>query len=412
MKRVLTIDENECTQSTVPPESDIFEQYNDVFTGLGCVKGVVHHIATDPAVKPVVHPPRRVSALLRQKVKDELDRMERLGVVERVQELTEWVNSLVTVLKPNGKIRLCIDPKDLNRAIKREQYPMKTIDEVITRMPNAKFFSKLDSTQGYWQVELDDENAKKCTFNTPFGKYRFNRLPFEISSAPEVFQTVMSQIFNGHDGIEVIVDDLLVWGKTKEQHDERLKRALEIARSSRIKLNKDKCICEIGLQEVTYIGHTLSSNGLKPDVNKVEAIRRIDTPDDKAAVQRFLGMATYLAKFIPNFSQLASPLRVLLEKNTAWHWDKPQQDSFEKLKVIITNAPVLKYYDVTKDVTIQVDASPNGLGAVLLQDEHPVAYASRSLTQSEQNYAQIKKKCWPLRSDVKDFMNIFTERSQ
>ena len=389
VKRVLTIDENECTQSTVLPESDIFEQYSDVFTGLGCVKGVVHHIETDPAVKPVVHPPRRVSAPLRQKVKDELDHMESLGVVERVQEPTEWVNSLVAVLKPNGKIWLCIDPKDLNRAIKREQYPMKTIDEVITRMPNAKFFSKLDATQGYWQVELDDESAKKCTFNTPFGRYRFNRLPFGISSAPEVFQNIMSQIFDGHDGIEVIVDDLLVWGETKEQHDERLKRALEIARSSGIKLNKDKC--EIGLQEVTYIGHTLSSNGLKPDVNKVEAIRRIDTPNDKAAVQRFLGMATYLAKFIPNFSQLASPLRVLLEKNTAWHWDKPQQDSFEKLKVIITNAPVLKYYDVTKDVTIQVDASPNGLGAVLLQDEHPVAYASQSLTQSEQNYAQIEK---------------------
>ena len=131
-KRVLTIDENECTKSTVPLESDIFEQYNDTFTGLGCVKGVVHHIATDPAVKPVVHPPRRVSAPLRQKVKDELDRMERLGVVERVQEPTEWVNSL----KPNGKIRLCIDPKDLNRAIKREQYPMKTIEEVITKIPN------------------------------------------------------------------------------------------------------------------------------------------------------------------------------------------------------------------------------------------------------------------------------------
>ena len=124
----------------------------------------------------------------------------------------------------------------------------------------------------------------------------------------------MSQIFDGHDGIEVIVDDLLVWGERKEQHDERLKRALEITRSSGIKLNKDKC--ETGLQEVTYIGHTLSSNGLKPDVNKVEAIRRIDTPNDKPAVQRFLGMATYLAKFIPNFSQLASPLRVLLGKNT------------------------------------------------------------------------------------------------
>ena len=136
--------------------------------------------------------------------------------------------------------------------------------------------------------------------------------------------------FDGHDGIEVIVDDLLVWGETKEQHDERLKRALEIARSSGIKLNKDKC--EIGLQEVTYIGHTLSSNGLKPDVNKVEAIRRIDTPNDKAAVQRFLGMATYLAKFIPNFSQLASPLRVLLEKNTAWHWGQTTARQLRKVE--------------------------------------------------------------------------------
>ncbi len=313
-------------------------------------------------MKPVVHPPRRVSVPLRQKVKDELDRMERLGVIERVRQPTEWVNSLVTVVKPNGKIRLCIDPKDLNRAIKREQYPMKTIEEVISQMPNAKFFSKLDATQGYWQVRLDDESSIKCTFNTPFGRYRFNRLPFGISSAPEVFQNIMSQIFDGHEGIEVIVDDLLIWGETQQQHDERLKQVLNIAREAGIKLNKDKC--EIGLQQVTYIGHTLSSSGLKPDVNKVEAIKAMDTPTDKAAVQRFLGMATYLAKFIPNFSQLAAPLRVLLEKNTEWHWDLPQQSSFERLKHAITNAPILKYYDMNKEVTIQVDASPNGLGAV------------------------------------------------
>ncbi len=386
---MLTVDKNECVESTSTAPKDIFEQFNDVFTGLGCVKGVIHHIETDPAVKPVVHPPRRVSVPLRQKVKDELDRMERLGVIERVQQPTEWVNSLVTVVKPNGKIRLCIDPKDLNRAIKREQYPMKTIEEVISRMPNAKFFSKLDATQGYWQVRLDDESSIKCTFNTPFGRYRFNRLPFGISSAPEVFQNIMSQIFDGHEGIEVIVDDLLIWGETQQQHDERLKQVLNIAREAGIKLNKDKC--EIGLQQVTYIGHTLSSSGLKPDVNKVEAIKAMDTPTDKAAVQRFLGMATYLAKFIPNFSQLAAPLRVLLEKNTEWHWDLPQQSSFERLKHAITNAPILKYYDMNKEVTIQVDASPNGLGAVLLQEEQPVAYASRSLTQSQQNYAQIEK---------------------
>lgn len=389
VKRVLTIDKSECIESTETESKDIFEQYKDVFTGLGCVKGVVHHIETDPAVRPVIHPPRRVSVPLRKKVKDELDRMERLDVIERVQEPSEWVNSLVTVVKPNGKIRLCIDPKDLNHAIKREHYPMKTIEEVISQMPNAKFFTKLDATQGYWQVRLDEESAKKCTFNSPYGRYRFNRLPFGISSAPEVFQSIMSQIFDGHEGVEVIVDDLLIWGETQEQHDERLKQTLDRAREAGVKLNKDKC--EIGVQQVTYIGHTLSSSGLKPDVNKVEAIKTMDQPTDKAAVQRFLGMATYLAKFIPNFSQLAAPLRVLLEKNTAWHWDMPQQTSFAKLKQVITNAPILKYYDVNKDVTIQVDASPNGLGAVLLQDERPVAYASRSLSQAQQNYAQIEK---------------------
>ena len=128
-------------------------------------------------------------------------------------------------------------------------------------MPNAKFFSKLDATQGYWQVRLDDESSIKCTFNTPFGRYRFNRLPFGISSAPEVFQNIMSQIFDGHEGIEVIVDDLLIWCETQQQHDERLKQVLNIAREAGIKLNKDKC--EIGLQQVTYIGHTLSSSGCK-----------------------------------------------------------------------------------------------------------------------------------------------------
>ena len=410
VKRVLTIDKKECVESTSTAPEDIFEQYSDVFTGLGCVKGVVHHIETDPTVKPVIHPPRRVSAPLRQKVKDELDRMESLGVIERVQQPTEWVNSLVTVVKPNGKIRLCIDPKDLNRAIKREQYPMKTIEEVISRMPNAKFFSKLDATQGYWQVQLDDESATKCTFNTPFGRYRFHRLPFGISSAPEVFQRIMSQIFDGNEGIEVIVDDLLIWGETREQHDERLKQALERAREAGVKLNKDKC--EIGLQQVTYIGHTLSSNGLKPDVNKVEAIKTMDTPTDKAAVQRFLGMATYLSKFIPNFSQLAAPLRMLLEKNTAWHWDVQQQNSFERLKQTITNAPVLKYYDVNKHVTIQVDASPDGLGAVLLQDERPVAYASRSLTQTQRNYAQIEKEMLAITFGCERFHDyIFRKKS-
>ena len=135
--------------------------------------------------------------------------MEKLGVVERVHEPSDWVNSMVTVIKPNGKLRICIDPRDLNKAMKREHYPTKTIEEVISRMPNAQVFSVLDASSGFWQIELDSDSSKLCTFNTPFGRYRFKRLPFGICSAQDVFQDAMSSIFDDIEGVEVIVDDIL-----------------------------------------------------------------------------------------------------------------------------------------------------------------------------------------------------------
>ena len=164
----------------------ILAEYSDVFTGLGSVTNVLHHIKTDPKYTPVVHPPRRVPVALRQKVRDELVQMKQLDVIQRVREPTSWVNSMVTATKANGKLRICIDPRDPNRAIKREHYPMLTIEEVLTRIPNAKIFSVLDATSRYWQIKLDNSSAKLCTFNTPFGRYMFKRLPFGISSAQDV----------------------------------------------------------------------------------------------------------------------------------------------------------------------------------------------------------------------------------
>ena len=368
---------------------DMLEEYKDVFTGLGCIEGVVHRIKVDRSHTPVVHPPRRVPVTLRSKVKNELQRMERLGVVKRVHEPTDWVNSMVIVTKPNGKLRICIDPRDLNKAIKREYYPMKTIEEVSTRMQNAKVFSVLDASSGFWQVRLDKSSAKLCTFNTPFGRYMFKRLPFGLSSAQDVFQDIMSEIFKDIEGVEVIVDELLIWGETEKQHDIRLKQVLERARHHNLKLNKDKSQIRCG--EINYIGHILSKDGLKADPRKVEAIQKMDSPKNKEELQRFLGMTTYLGKFIPNMSQTAAPLRSLLEKDVEWHWEEEQNKSFETLKKQVTEAPILQYFSPDKPVKISVDASSKGMGAVLLQEEHPVAYASKALTSSQQNYAQIEK---------------------
>ncbi len=367
----------------------ILDCYKDVFEGLGCIKGVTHHIETDLSVPPVVHPPRKIPVPLREKVKEELQRMERLGVLEKVESPTEWVSSMVTVLKSSGKLRLCIDPKDLNSAIKREHYPMLTIEEVVSRMPQAKVFSKLDATHGFWQVALDEESSRKCTFNTPEGRFCFKRLPFGISSAPEVFQKIASQMFEGIEGVEIIVDDILVWGTDMDSHNTHLVRALDKCRERGLKLNKDKC--DIGKNKITYVGHTLTDMGLRPDHVKVEAIHQMDKPDSVEAIQRFLGMVKYLSKFIPNFSQISAPLRLLTEKETEWHWNEEQEKGFQKLKDAIANAPVLSYFDLKKTTKLSVDASSKGMGAVLLQDDQPVAYASRALSSAEQNYAQIEK---------------------
>ena len=199
----------------------------------------------------------------------------------------------------------------------------------------------------------------------------------------------MSEMFEDIEGVEVVIDDLLVWGENEEQHDARLIKVLERARTRNLKLNKDKC--HIKQHEISYVGHILTKDGLKPDTRKTEAITEMPTPRNREELQRFLGMLTYLNKFIPNLSQVASPLRTLLEKSVEWHWHNEQEQSFKTLKKLVIEAPVLKYFDPHKPTKLSVDASSKGLGAVLSQVGHPIAYASRALTQTQQNYAQIEK---------------------
>ncbi|XP_056000463.1 uncharacterized protein K02A2.6-like [Ostrea edulis] len=195
--------------------------------------------------------PRKIPLALKDKVKDELDRMEREGVIVKQREPTKWVNSMVTVTKPNGKIRICVDPRDLNRAILREHFPLKTVEEVAAMMPGAKVYSKLDATSGFWQTKIDEESSKLCTFNSSFERYRFIRMPFGIKSAPEVFQRAISEMAQDLDGTEAIIDDI-IWGTTEEEHNRRLKAVLERARQFNLKLSADKC--EMRRSELTYVG--------------------------------------------------------------------------------------------------------------------------------------------------------------
>ena len=195
----------QCIDTVADDTNEVFEKYSDVFNGLGCITNIQYHINIYQSHKPVVHPPRRVPVKLHPKVQEELKRMEQLNVIEKVEDPTDWVNSMVTIIKPSGKLRICIDPRDLNRAIKREYYPTRTIEEVVTRMPNAKVFSVLDASSGFWQIELDSESAKLCTINTPFGRYMFKHLPFGLTYSQDIFQRIMSEMLEDIEGVEVVL---------------------------------------------------------------------------------------------------------------------------------------------------------------------------------------------------------------
>ena len=259
----------------------------------------------------------------------------------------------------------------------------------MARLPKSTVFSTLDANSGYWQIGLDDDSSKLCTFNTPWGRYRFKRLPFGIKTSGDIFIQTMNDMFGDIPGVEVINYDLLIHGENHTQHDERLHQALEQARAVGLKLNRKKC--HIGRSEVTYVGHVISSEGLKPNPERITTIMDMPTPQCKPDIQRFLGMCGYLQKCVPKLSEIAKPLRDLLTTKVEWHWEELHNEAYCKLKALITSAPVLKYYDVTKPVTLQVDASKSGLGAALLQDGHIVASGSKALDSTQSNYAVIEK---------------------
>uniref|UniRef100_A0A803K3H0 ribonuclease H n=1 Tax=Xenopus tropicalis TaxID=8364 RepID=A0A803K3H0_XENTR len=298
---------------------------------------------------------------------------------------------MVAVKKP-GKLRVCIDPKDLNKAFKRSHYPMPTIDKILPSLAKAKVFSVLDVKHGFWQVRLDKSSSYLTTFWTPFGHYRWLRMPFGIATAPEEYQRRQHEAVDGLPGVEVIADDILVYGcgDTTADHDKNLIRLLERARKLNLKLNKQKL--RLRLSSVPYMGHLLTAEGLRPDPDKVKAILEMPNPENVQAVQRMLGFVNYLSKFLPHLSDVCEPLRRLTDKDSVWIWQSSHDESIEQIKKLLTAQPVLRYYDVN-ELTVQCDASEKGLGATLMQQGQPGAFASRTLSPTEQRYAQIEKEC-------------------
>lgn len=367
--------------------NELINKYNDLFKGIGKI-GTPYKIEINEGVKPFVNPIRNVPFSLQEKFKKCLDLLVNSKIIERVEGSSEWVNSYVLVMKDDGSLRICLDPKQLNEAIKATKYKLPNMDEIISNLNGSTKFTLLDAANGFWNIPLDKESSKLCTFATPYGRYKFLRMPFGIKTASEIFQERFQNIFL-ENGVEIYIDDILIHGKTKEEHDERLKEVFEKARKHNVKFNLKKC--RFGVDQIKYLGYKFSKNGISVDEEKIEAIKNMPQPKDKKDVQRFLGFITYVGRFIENLSEKTQPLREIIKQENVFEWGDRQNEAFETLKKLVINEPILQYYDPKKPITISVDASKSGLGAVLLQDHKPCAYASRAMTDTQQRYAQIEK---------------------
>lgn len=342
---------------------------------------------------------RRLPFGLRDKVDKKLDELLQEDIIEEVPcGPTEWTSPLVVVPKPDGDIRICVDMRRANGAIERERHPIPTIEEVLHDLNGSTVFSKLDLRWGFHQIELDEESRQITTFVTHRGLYRYKRLMFGITSAPEKYQKIVSDVLQGCEGVANIADDVIVHGCGIEQHDKNLLAVLDRLRQCGLTLNPNKC--QFRLPKLTFFGHDLSKSGVTPSEEKVAAVQNAKPPKNVAEVRSFLGLVQYCAKFLPNFAQEAEPIRQLTRKDEPFVWKEVQQQSFEKLKYLLTRAETLAYFKNDCKTRIVADAGPTGIGAVLTQFQDGVwrviSYASRNLTDVERRYSQTEKEALAL----------------
>ena len=308
-------DVNAVTQS-------IPEQLPTLFTGLGTLKGKPYEICLKPEAQPfALYTPRNVPLPLRQKVIEELSRMQSLGVISPVEEPTPWCAGMVVVPKKSGAVHICVDFQPLSDNVLRKVHPLPNVDENLAQLAGAQVFSKLDTNCGFWQIPLSEQSRMLTAFITPFGRFVFNKLSFGISSAPGHFQRRMQQIHNGQEGTICHMDDMLIHGRDQQEHDARLNGALKRIQEAGLILNPDKC--KFSQDKLTFLGHVIDGRGISPDPSKTNAVLGMESPTNTTELRRFLGMVNQLGKFSAHLAELSQPLRELLSHKKGWLYGDP-----------------------------------------------------------------------------------------
>ena len=243
---------------------------------------------------------------------------------------TDWCAGMLVVHKLDGHIRICVDLTKLNQSVLHERHMLPSVEQTLGQLGGATVFSKLDANSGFWQIELTEESALLTTFISPFRRYCFSCLPFGITSAPKYFQKCMSEILQGIEGVVCLIDDILIYGKTQEEHDRRLNTVLHKISAAGVTLNEDKC--KFGKTQVKFLGKLIDQNGIHPNLGKVSAIQQMKAPTNIIELHHFLGMINQLGKFIPQLAEATKPLRELLSTKNHWLWSSNQHQALRQYR--------------------------------------------------------------------------------
>ncbi|XP_061510157.1 uncharacterized protein K02A2.6-like [Anopheles gambiae] len=334
------------------------------------------------------------------KVDAELERLETNGIISPVQ-FSDWAAPIVVVRKSdNVSVRVCGDySTGLNNALECDRHPLPHPDDLFAELAGARYFTHLDLSDAYLQVEVEVESRKLLTVNTHRGLFQYNRLPPGVKSAPGAFQRIIDSMVAGISGVKPYLDDIFIAGRTKEEHDRILYAVLERVREYGFHLRLEKC--RFALPQIGFLGLIVDKDGIRPDPSKTEAIAKMPPPKDVKQLRSYLGAINYYGRFVPQMKHLRAPLDDLLKKDARWNWTKECQKSFEQFKTILLSDLLLTHYDPSKEIIVAADASKYGLGAVVMHrfptgEVKAIAHASRSLTAAEMNYGQVEKEALAL----------------
>ena len=286
---------------------------------------------------------------------------------------------------------------------------MPRVDELIDRLGQARFISTIDLTRGYWQIPIATKDREKTAFTTPYGLFHFMVLPFGLNGAPACFQRLMDRILKGcEDFAAAYLDDVVIYSISWQEHLRQLEEVLSRIRRAGLTIKASKC--QMGMEECLYLGHTVGSGVVRPEVDKLEAVRLFPVPKTKRQVRTFLGLTGYYRKFIPDYASISAALSDLTKKSApnTLHWTEPCQKAFDTLRERLCSSPVLRCPDLAAQFVLQTDASERGVGAVLSQQgpdgqEHPVGYFSRKYSAREQNYSTVEKECLAIKLATQAF---------